>query len=72
MNIGLMLALQIVGLYFILGPLVILGLYILFDRLATKDDSRDKESSELAVPLDLWTSKTIQKYFDNRKNIDKL
>lgn len=72
MNIGFMLALQILGIYLILGPLVVLGLYIFLDCLVDSEKHSKKLDSTLALPMDLWTTENIQKYFGNRKNIDKL
>lgn len=57
-NPGLLIAVDMILLYVILGPLVILGFYIVFDNLGKSDKKLLKKSKDSA----LLTSKELQCY----------
>jgi hypothetical protein len=72
MDTGLMIAVQLIGLYVILGPLVVLGLYILFDRLAESEPQSNKRVRNLDSDPALWNSNHVRAYFDQKEKYSSL
>lgn len=66
MDTGLLIAIQIVGLYLCLGPFVFLGLYVLFDRLAEEDPAQGKKKKKQQDDPALWNSAQIRAFFDKK------
>jgi len=72
MDTGLMIAVQLISLYVILGTLVVLGLYILFDRLAESEPQSSKNVRKLDSDPALWNSNHVRAYFDQKKKYSSL
>lgn len=66
MDLGVQLALQVLGVYSLLGPFVFLGLYILFDRLAEREPDMFRKKKQSPVHPDLWSAADIDRYLDKR------
>ena len=63
LNVGLIIAAAVLAIYLILGPVVLLGFYALFDRMAEKDDmdQRKRTSAQDKDPA-LWSSRDVRQY----------
>lgn len=63
---GPLIAIDVVLLYTILGPLVLFAIYVLFDSLDRSDRSKKPNSTALTEKKDpaLWTSQDIDVYMD--------
>lgn len=61
MDAGHLIALQVTVLYTILGPLVLLALYVLFDALAKLGEPKGNRRDGAATTKDpaLWTNEDI-------------
>ena len=70
---GVFLAASMVAIYLIFGPLVLLGVYIIFDRFAeyrpkpVQAKYRDLKKHK-AKQASLWTSEDVEKFFQLNKN----
>jgi len=63
LNVGLIIAAAVLAIYLILGPIVLLGFYAFFDRMAEKDDmDQRKKTSALDKDPDLWSSRDVRQY----------
>jgi hypothetical protein len=65
---GLLIAAGVVILYTLVGPLVLFGIYTLFDSLT---HSEDKKSSKVQASLDskdpaLWSEEDLDRYFSGK------
>ena len=69
-NVGLIIAAAVLAVYLILGPLVLLGFYAFFDRMAEKDDkgSGRKPSAEDKDP-DLWKSRDARAHLKRKRRL---
>lgn len=67
MDTGVMIAVQIIGLYVVLGPFVFLGLYILFDRFAEREPAPKKQPALLDEHPAVWTATHVDAYFSKKK-----
>lgn len=72
MDLGFQLALQVLGVYSLLGPFVFLGLYIVFDRLAERDPDVFTKKKQVPVHPDLWSPQEIDTYLDKKAFITGL
>lgn len=72
MDTGVLIAVQIIGLYVCLGPFVCLGLYVLFDRLAERrfepPQAGDREEEDPA----LWTPAQVDEFLARKNMFDSL
>lgn len=62
---GLLIAAGVIALYVLIGPVVLFGIYSLFDSLAQDKDKgsfRKKDNSTHKDPA-LWSDKDIRDYF---------
>lgn len=68
MDTGFLIVILIVGLYIAFGPLIFLGLYIVFDRLAESEPTL-LHAKKSAIPRDsaLWSRKELGDFVKKRK-----
>lgn len=62
MDTGVMIAVLIIGLYICAGPFILLGLYILFDRLAERDPMTTPAKDLLDKDPSLWGPADVDEY----------
>lgn len=72
MDTGVMIAVQIIGLYICLGPFVFLGLYILFDHLAERGHEQAPSQTLLDEDPALWTPAHVHAFFQHKKTLASL
>ncbi len=72
MDTGVLIAVQIIGLYVCLGPVVCLGLYVLFDRLAERDPGQKRPNALRETDPALWTPAQVDEFFARKKMFDSL
>lgn len=72
MDTGVLIAVLIIGLYICAGPFILLGLYVLFDRLAEREprtrlvkNAGDKDPS-------LWTTADVNEYLARKSKMEDL
>ncbi len=71
---GIYLALQIIGIYVIFSPLVLLAIYIIFDRLAHREiDISNPNSGEQNKDMCsfIWTEEDVKTYLVKKRSIEK-
>ena len=73
LNIGLIIAAGVVVIYIILGPLVILGVYAFFDRLAEKAGEASVRNGQQMLPPHekdpaLWTDEEVRVYLAKKRS----
>jgi|GEM_PF-2439870 len=66
MDKGIQLAVDVLSIYFLLGPLVFLGLYIFFDRLAEQEPDVFKKKDDKVDHPDLWAPEEIDAYLKKK------
>jgi hypothetical protein len=67
---GIILALEIVAIYVIFGPVVLLAVYIIFDRLANRTPNltlASQKSNEQEDDPALWGYEDVERYLKKRK-----
>lgn len=66
MDPGPLIAIDVIFLYALFGPLVLLGIYILFDSLgnAPETSGRSRQAPLEKKDPALWNSAEIDRYFD--------
>ena len=67
---GIILALEIVAIYVIFGPVVLLAVYIIFDRLANRTPNltlASQNSNEQEDDPALWGYEDAERYLKKRK-----
>lgn len=66
-NTSLILAAGVAGIYIIFGPLVVLAIYIFFNRMAEAPDRQAPRRSSLPGEKDpaLWTPEDVGQYLKN-------
>ena len=66
-NPGVLIAIDLTFLYLIMGPLVLVGVYVLFDYFIRDDSAEETAVRKKAHPLDqdpaFWTEKDIWQNF---------
>jgi len=68
LNVGLIIAAAVLAIYLILGPIVLLGFYAFFDRMAEKDDmNQQKRPSALDKDPALWSSRDVRQYLKHAR-----
>lgn len=72
LNIGMIIAASVLVIYIILGPIVILGIYVFFDRLAEKSEyAEDSSARKLALPEDrdpaLWSEQDVRLHIQRKR-----
>jgi len=68
LNVGLIIAAAVLAVYLILGPIVLLGFYTFFDRMADKnDEGATKNSSFEDKDAALWSSRDVRQYLKQRR-----
>ena len=66
-NTTLNLALSVLAIYVLFGPIILLGIYAFFDRLAEKQGRKPGKKSEADLKTKdpaLWTGQDVRKYFE--------
>jgi hypothetical protein len=66
MDTGVMIAVLIIGLYICAGPFILLGLYILFDRLAERDPVTTPVKDLLDRDPSLWSPADVDEYLTRK------
>ena len=64
MGPGVLIAIDVILLYAVLGPLVLFGIYTLFDALIKSDGTGDRRPDREPEDPSLWSPEDIDAYFD--------
>ena len=64
---GVYLAIGVVGIYLILGPLVLTALYVLFDIFIEKDRKIVRSADRPQKDMSLWTEKEVKRFLRKKK-----
>ena len=67
MNVGLIIAVAILVLYTVLGPIVLLGYYAFFDAMAEKPDENGLRDNIKHDDPDLWNMADVRKYLKQQR-----
>ncbi len=72
LNIGMLIAASVLVIYIILGPIVILGIYVFFDRMAEKAENTEETGIRKSVlPEDkdpaLWSDRDVRLYLQRKR-----
>ena len=71
LNIGFVIAAGVLVIYVILGPIVILGFYAFFDRMAdnaSENEGLQKKSLHDKDPA-LWSAADVRKYMKTKRHL---
>lgn len=72
LNIGIVIAASVMVIYIILGPLVILGIYAFFDRMAENAENEYESGVHKIAPQEdkdpaLWSEQDVRKHFERQR-----
>ena len=72
LNVGMIIAGAVLAIYLIFGPLVLLGIYVFFDRMAEKGETinpvRKNVSAEDKNP-ELWSAGDVRQHLKRKRRI---
>ncbi|MBM9521121.1 hypothetical protein JWG39_14965 [Desulforhopalus vacuolatus] len=66
MDLGIQLALQVLGVYALLGPFVFFLIYIFFDRLAERTPHSVRPKSDKSRDPAIWSYSDVDVYLDKK------
>jgi len=64
---GVYLAIGVVGIYLILGPLVLTALYVLFDIFIEKEPKIFRSTNKNQKDTSFWTEKEVKKFLRKKR-----
>jgi len=64
---GVYLAIGVVGIYLILGPLVLTALYVLFDIFIEKEPKIFRSTNKNQKDISFWTEKEVKKFLRKKR-----
>lgn len=66
MGPGPVIAINVILLYIILGPVVLFAIYVLFDSFDRSDIKKKQTGLKKRKDPSLWTREDIEQYFDEK------